>query len=337
MNKISLKSVFCSYIRRRLKTLAMLLLFSAVFVVIFLLAELETEIILYAFLLCGFMGLVYAVFDFAAYYRKYVQLKDIASRGFVSLDTLPESNDINEDMYLEIIRLLYAEKSRLEEEKNAITTDMSDYYTMWAHQIKIPISAMRLLLSESENQRDKAVLLELFKIEQYADMVLQYQRLESMTTDLIFKPCDLYDLAKQAVRKYAQFFIRKKLKLNMEEFSCVVLTDEKWAVFVIGQVISNAVKYTRTGEISIYLHSEKPKALVIEDTGIGIAKEDLPRIFERGYTGFNGRLDKKSTGIGLYLCKKIMTNMKQKIYALSEEGKGTKVILDFDSEEIEIE
>ena len=132
--------------------------------------------------------------------------------------------------------------------------------------------AMRLLLAESENERDKAVLLELFKIEQYADMVLQYQRLESMTTDLIFKPCDLYDLAKQAVRKYAQFFIRKKLKLNMEEFSCVVLTDEKWAVFVIGQVISNAVKYTRKGEISIYLHSEKPKALVIEDTGIGIAK-----------------------------------------------------------------
>ena len=304
---------------------------------VFLLAELDTEIILYAFLLCGFIGLVYAVFDFAAYYRKYVQLKDIASRGFVSLETLPESNDINEDMYLEIIRLLYAEKSRLEEEKNAITTDMSDYYTMWAHQIKTPISAMRLLLAESENQRDKAVLLELFKIEQYADMVLQYQRLESMTTDLIFKPCDLYDLAKQAVRKYAQFFIRKKLKLNMEEFSCVVLTDEKWAVFVIGQVISNAVKYTRKGEISIYLHSEKPKALVIEDTGIGIAKEDLPRIFERGYTGFNGRLDKKSTGIGLYLCKKIMINMKQKIYALSEEGKGTKVILDFDSEKIEIE
>lgn len=337
MNKISLKSVFCSYIRRRLKTLAMLLLFSVVFIVVFLLAELDTEIILYAFLLCGFMGLVYAAFDFAAYCRKYVQLKDIASRGFVSLETLPESNDINEDMYLEIIRLLYSEKSRLEEDKNAISTDMSDYYTMWAHQIKTPISAMRLLLSESENQRDKAVLLELFKIEQYADMVLQYQRIESMTTDLIFKPCDLYDLAKQAVRKYAQFFIRKKLKLNMEEFSCVVLTDEKWAVFVIGQVISNAVKYTRTGEISIYLHSEKPKALVIEDTGIGIAREDLPRIFERGYTGFNGRLDKKSTGIGLYLCKKIMTNMKQKIYALSEEGKGTKVILDFDSEKIEIE
>ncbi len=337
MNKIGLKNVFCSYIRRRLKTLAMLLLFSAVFITVFLLADINAEIVLYAFLLCGFLGIIYAAHDFIGYYKKNMQLADIASRGFVSLDTLPECSDINEDMYQEIIRLFYGEKCRLEEEKNAVSTDMSDYYTMWAHQIKTPISAMRLLLSDSEEPRDKSLALELFKVEQYADMVLQYQRLESMASDMIFRSYDLAELAKQAVRKYAQFFISKKLRLNMEKFSCRVITDEKWAVFVIGQVVSNAVKYTRAGEISVYPSEDKPKTLVIEDSGIGIAEEDLPRIFERGYTGFNGRLDKKSTGIGLYLCKKIMTNMGQKIYAESVVGKGTKVYLDFDSDNVEIE
>ena len=114
---------------------------------------------------------------------------------------------------------------------------------------------------------------------------------------------ELDDLIHQAVRKYAPLFIRRKIALQYEDVHCQILTDEKWLEFVLEQVLSNALKYTRKGKIKIYMDPQSPKTLVIEDTGIGIAPEDLPRVFERGYTGYNGRTDKRSTGIGLYLCR----------------------------------
>jgi signal transduction histidine kinase len=139
---------------------------------------------------------------------------------------------------------------------------------------------------------------------------------------------DLYSLVKQTVRKYSILFINSGLSLQLEEFEVKVLTDEKWLGFVLEQIISNSIKYTRKGTISIYLEKSAQKILVIEDTGIGIRQEDLPRIFDRGFTGYNGRMDKKSTGIGLYLCKQIMNQLSHGIWVSSEDGKGTKFYLD---------
>ena len=130
---------------------------------------------------------------------------------------------------------------------------------------------------------------------------------------------------KQAIRKYARMFVKKKIRLNLQEFQCEVLTDEKWLVFVLEQVISNAIKYTDEGTVSIYLASSERKELMIEDTGIGIAAEDLPRVFDKGYTGYAGRLDKRATGIGLYLSKKILTKLSHTIDIESTPGKGTRV------------
>jgi len=195
---------------------------------------------------------------------------------------------------------------------------------------------------------------ELFRIEQYVEMVLYYQRLDSINSDFLFKEYELRELVNQAVKKHSMFFINSRLKLNMEEFSCKILTDEKWLQFVVGQVLSNALKYTPRGSITIRLekarNSNLPRTpentrgdakaippedtesyayLIIEDTGIGIRPEDLPRIFERGFTGYNGRLDKKSTGIGLYLSKKILQKLSHTIKVTSEAGKGTRVAIGF--------
>lgn len=192
--------------------------------------------------------------------------------------------------------------------------------------------------------------LELFKIEQYVEMALTYLRMEDMSSDMSFKLCSLDVMIKQAVRKYSQMFILKKIKLAYVPVETNVLTDEKWLVFVLEQILSNALKYTKSpaeyGKIAIYMEDDvyveqenyterdpmdspkrKERCLVIEDNGIGISPEDLPRVFEKGFTGYNGRTDKKSTGIGLYLCKSVIDKLRHRIWIESEVGKGTKVYL----------
>ena len=212
---------------------------------------------------------------------------------------------------------------------------MIEYYTIWVHQIKTPISAMRLQLQGQESESSRELLEELQRIEQYVEMVLTYLRLDSGSTDYVLKKYDLDAIVRQAVRKYASQFIRKKIRLNYEPLSCEVLTDEKWLLFVIEQILSNALKYTRSGEIFITL--EAPKTLCIRDTGIGIAPEDLPRIFEKGYTGLNGRRTRKTTGIGLYLCHEILTRLGHTIAITSQPGQGTQVHLNLRRQEFDVE
>jgi len=196
---------------------------------------------------------------------------------------------------------------------------------------------MRLLLQSEQSETNSELLEQLFKIEQYVEMALQYLRLENISSDLVLKEHSLDTIVKQAVRKYSNSFIRKKIKLNYAELNHNVLTDEKWLVFVIEQILSNALKYTDSGEISIYMDDEMPDTLVIEDTGIGIAEEDLPRVFERGFTGYTGRIDKKATGIGLFLCKQILDRLSHTITIESQVGEGTKVKIGLDVIDIDKE
>ena len=237
---------------------------------------------------------------------------------------------------MEIIRKLEEERRRVLSKKEEKETEMKDYYTMWAHQIKTPIAALKLLLHKEELQSKMitySIMEELFKIEQYVEMVLQYLRLENMSSDLILKEYELKEIVNQVVKKYGVLFINRHLSFQLEEFQKKVLTDEKWLSLILEQLISNAVKYTPSGGISIYLEEGEHKIeegekrvdaiLVIKDTGIGIRKEDQPRIFEKGFTGYNGRMNKKSTGIGLYLCKQAADKLSHKIVMTSEIEKGT--------------
>lgn len=169
---------------------------------------------------------------------------------------------------------------------------------------------------------------DLFRIEQYVGMVLTYQRLKSDTTDYMIREYSLEKIVKAVVRKFAGQFIGKGLKLNLTLDDRTIVTDEKWFSFVLEQVLSNALKYTREGSISLYL--EEPFRLCIRDTGMGITAEDLPRIFEKGYTGENGRVEKSSSGLGLYLCKQICNNLGIDISARSKLGEGTVIVLDLE-------
>ena len=156
-----------------------------------------------------------------------------------------------------------------------------------------------------------------------------------MSSDLILEEYSLLDIVRKAVKSYAKVFIYRKIRLELGEIDTKVITDEKWILFVLKQIISNSLKYTNKGEVSISLEYEK--ILVIRDTGIGISEEDIPRIFERGFTGYNGRMNKKSTGLGLHLCKTILDKLGHKITISSKVGIGTTVKIDLSSNQIEIE
>lgn len=328
-------SVIRGYIKQNIKVLLLFIVFALVFCIVFSLYNLETEAIYYSIILCAFIGLIYICINFINYYKKHIQLYKLQNEISISLENLPSPKTLMEEDYTNLILTLNKEYKTYISKSDIAKSDMIDYYTMWVHQIKTPISAMKLLIQTSESEISSDLSSELFKIEQYVEMVLSYIRLGSNKNDFVLKEYDLDNIIRQAVRKYAPLFIRKKISLDFQPTNYKVLTDEKWLVFVIEQLLSNAIKYTNNGKISIY--SLENKKLVIEDTGIGISKEDIPRIFDKGFTGYNGRTDKKATGLGLYLCKNILDKLSHKISIESEVGVKTKVILDLAMVNVNIE
>lgn len=306
-----------------------------VFCTIFFLYDLPLEPCIYAGILCLVIDVIFMCIAFSQYVIKYRDLERLKAQNGLGHYELQDAEGKIEECYQEIVQRMAEQQQQLLYQKDKETTELLDYYTMWVHQIKTPIARMQLLLTEAKFSEKKDVEIALFEIEQYAEIVLQSIRLFSDSTDFVLKQYVLDDIVRQAVRKHAKVFISKKIALDFKGCPIEVLTDEKWLLFVIEQIISNALKYTKTGTISIYLDKSKEKTLVIEDTGIGIYAEDLPRVFEKGFTGYNGREDKKSTGIGLYLCKRVLDKMTHTISIETEVGKGTKIRLGLASVQLE--
>ena len=274
---------------------------------------LEYQLLL-AFLLASFfLGM-----DLASAYKEYRnQLFYASGRPQTALEAL---------LFEKLALLEMDKKNRAIEEREKLN-DLMDYYTLWAHQIKTPIAASSLLVGEIEDKKVKNQLeQELFKIESYVNIVLQYLRLESFHEDLVLKKENLEDLVKEIVKKYAIFFIQKGLSLNLHDLDRTIITDKKWFVVILEQVLSNSLKYTSQGGIEIYFQED---TLYIKDSGLGIQDADLLRVFERGFSGYNGRLTQQSSGLGLYLSKKIADELGHQISIASQVGQGTTVMISF--------
>lgn len=320
-----------SYIKKNLKIYLLLIVFIFIFVLIFYLYNLPFESLFYGGLLCFLVSLIASIIDYNNYRKSYVDLKYLETNILSSMEDLPKSLDIRVEYYKKIIERLHNEVERLKIEDNKKMEDLADYYSMWIHQIKTPIAAMNFLLDNEETDV-KVFKQELFKIERYVEMVLTYIRLGSETSDYVITSIDLDEVVRENIKKYATLFINKKIKLNYVSHETYVISDKKWLGFAFEQLLSNAIKYTKSGgEISINISESK---LIIEDNGIGIYEEDLPRIFEQSFTGLNGRYEKKSSGLGLYLCKKTLDKLQHKIEITSEVNKGTKVKVSFPKKDI---
>ena len=315
-----------SYLKKNLKIYLLLIVFIFIFILIFYLYNLPFEVLFYSSSLCFIVALIVSIIDFNNYRKSYIDLKYLESNILNSMEDLPKSLDIRVEYYQKIIERLHNEVEKLKIEDNKKMEGLVDYYSMWIHQIKTPIAAINFLL-DNEEIDVKAFRQELFKIERYVEMVLTYIRLGSETSDYVITSINLDEVVRENIKKYATLFINKKIKLNYVSHETYVISDKKWLGFAFEQLLSNAIKYTKSGgEISINISESK---LIIEDNGIGIYEEDLPRIFEQSFTGLNGRYEKKSSGLGLYLCKKTLDKLQHKIEITSEINKGTKVEVTF--------
>lgn len=317
---------FGAYIRQKFKIILEMLLFCIVFAVVFILYKLPLDAVIYPSLLCGLFGLIFIALDFARAKRKHKMLLKLSHLSSAMINELPSVSSVDDSDYQMIIRLLQKEVAELETDSNNRFNNMVDYYTVWAHQIKTPIASMRLTLQNEDTPLSRKLLSDLFRIEQYVEMIMAFLRLDSISSDYVFREHNIDIIIRQTVKKFAHEFIDRKIALEYEPIEYKIITDDKWLSFVIEQVLSNALKYTRKGSIKIYMNEQK--MLCVEDTGIGIAPEDLPRIFEKGYTGYNGRSDKRASGLGLYLCRQICKKLDLGITVSSEIDNGTTVFID---------
>lgn len=319
-----------SYLKKNIKIYILFVVFIAIFFIMFYLYNLPLEALIYTGSFCFFAALIASFLDFVNYRESYKKLKFLEKNILNELDALPKSLDIRIDYYHKIIEKLYEDLEKLTQENRKKNTDMVDYYSMWVHQIKTPIAAMNFLL-DNEEVDQKILQQELFKIERYVEMVLTYIRLDSISSDYVITKINLDEVVKDSVKKYATIFINKKIKLNYVSHETMVISDKKWLSFAFEQILGNSVKYTSAGgEITIETCENK---LIIEDNGMGIKEEDLPRIFEKGFTGFNGRYEKKSSGLGLYLCKKTLDKLGHHIEISSKVGEGTRIEIIFPKED----
>ena len=318
--------MFKDYLKSRINIIILMIVVEGVFASSYFLFDMPAVTVLYPLILSTSALIVAGVIDFVFTFNKHRKLTQ---------NEISASSDPIEKDYQEIIRKLKEEEAYSRQKTTSDYNNMVEYYTVWAHQIKTPIASMRLQIQSEDTESARKLMGDLNRIEAYVEMVLTFLRLDSDSTDYLIKEYDLDEIIRPAIRKFSREFILKKLKLEYEPLSYKTITDSKWLSFIVEQVISNAVKYTSEGSVRICM--SEPGILCIEDTGIGISDEDLPRIFENGYTGFNGREDKRASGIGLYLCKRISDNLGHKIYAESKVGEGTKMFLDMRAKKLDVE
>lgn len=304
--------------------------------------------LVYAAVLDAILLLITVLVGFFRYSSKVKALSNALKRPVEEQAQLPEATDDVEMLYHRLLENQSIARSESESSAAIRQSQMRDYYSMWVHQIKTPISAMKLLLEAEreelgqlicDDEQSQCLLSdnmdsfedELFRIEEYVSMALQYQRVSSTENDFVLEKVSVDGVIRDTIKKYAKIMIRRHIGMNYSGTVQEVYTDGKWLAFILEQLLSNAIKYTPQGFVKIETAKKANLFFItIKDTGIGIKAEDLPRVFEKGYTGYNGHADKKATGIGLYLCRQMADKLGHTIRIESEIGKGTKVWIGFD-------
>lgn len=324
-----------AYLKQRLGAVLLLCVCVGLFALSFRLYALPVGAAVYPGILCLLVLAAAFGADYARLRKRHLHLQAMLARTDQLPDTLPMPRGTLEADYQTLVALLCREQRERAAALNARYEDMMDYYTAWAHQIKTPIAAMQLHLQQTDSPLSRTLAPELLRIEQYADMVMAYLRLDADTTDYVIRECDVDAVIQRAVRRFAGEFIARRLTLRYQPLGLRAVTDEKWLQFVLEQLLSNALKYTPSGGVTI--DQEEPGVLCVRDTGVGIAPEDVPRIFEKGFTGEMGRSDRRASGIGLYLCRRICRGLGHGLSAASKPGEGTVIRIDLRQATLSVE
>lgn len=348
MAKTQNKPHLTNFIKQNYIWILMIVTMSCIHLLYMYLIGARKQDLVYAAVLDAILLLITVLVGFFRYSSKVKALSNALKRPVEEQAKLPEATDDVEMLYQRLLENQSIARSESESSAAIRQSQMRDYYSMWVHQIKTPISAMKLLLEVEREELGQLIcddeqsqyLLsdnmdsfedELFRIEEYVSMALQYQRVSSTENDFVLEKVSVDGVIRDTIKKYAKIMIRRHIGINYSGTGQEVYTDGKWLAFMLEQILSNAIKYTPQGFVTIETAEEKDRFFItIKDTGIGIKAEDLPRVFEKGYTGYNGHADKKATGIGLYLCRQMADKLGHTIRMESEIGKGTKVWIGFD-------
>ncbi|RGM65971.1 sensor histidine kinase [Agathobacter rectalis] len=348
MAKTQNKPHLTNFIKQNYIWILMIVTMSCIHLLYMYLIGARKQDVVYAAVLDAMIIIITVLAGFLGYSSKVKALSNALERPVEEQAQLPEAADDVEMLYHRLLENQSIARSESESSAAIRQSQMRDYYSMWVHQIKTPISAMKLLLEAEreelgqlicDDEQSQCLLSdnmdsfedELFRIEEYVSMALQYQRVSSTENDFVLEKVSVDGVIRDTIKKYAKIMIRRHIGMNYSGTVQEVYTDGKWLAFILEQLLSNAIKYTPQGVVTIETAEEKDRFFItIKDTGIGIKAEDLPRVFEKGYTGYNGHADKKATGIGLYLCRQMADKLGHTIRMESEIGKGTKVWIGFD-------
>lgn len=291
---------FIEYLKSEYKIISATGIFLVIFLMLFIFTNLDMHIYVLGLEIIFFMLLIYLVVGFFLY-KKELNLKE-------KYEILSDEN--------KSLRKDYIDKNR----------DLEEYFLMWAHQIKTPITVINLILNNGNDTNYKKLREEIFYVEEYTNMAMNYLKIIDRNVDMDIDKVDLDQIIKSLIKKYSMIFISKNISISYDEVNKKVVTDGKLLSILIEQILGNALKYTEEGTIYIYFADN---ILTIKDTGIGIRSEDIKKIFDRGYSGFNGRVTQKSSGLGLYMVKKISEIINVKVNVKSKLGEGSEFSISF--------
>lgn len=336
MLKESKSEVLKSFLLSVRHQLFLFVTMAVIFGVVYILGRQPLTLFFYSLELSAFLLLIYLCIHYFRYAKRYKLISKLELLNRSSLEELQQNTDSADQFYVKKIAALLEQLRESENLHDERQTDQLDYFTLWLHQIKTPISAISLLTQSSRAKEAKQISQELVRLEDYTHMALNYIKLEKPEADMDLSIVDLDDVIKKAIKRYSILFIYKGIKLDYKPLCTKVLSDGKWLQNLLEQILSNSLKYTAEGTISIYMDSVNAETMIIKDTGIGIGSEDLPKIFNKGYSGMNGRLHEKSTGLGLFLSKKICERLGHRLSIDSQPGKGTCVAIDMARADLQI-
>lgn len=314
-----------------------LMLFSTMSIEIILLAyQIQLIVRVYvvsSIILSLLISMLIEYYSKKSYYNNLLEKLDELDQKYLLSEVISKANFQDGNLFKEILE--ETGKSMLENvnKYKYAQEDYKEYIELWIHEIKTPISASKLIIENNKNEITKNIEEELDKIENYTEQALYYARSNTVEKDYIITKTNLKDIVNMSIIKNKTIILNNKIELDIHDLEKQVYTDSKWVVFMLNQVIQNSIKYSKKENklIEIYAEEQKEKVtLYIKDNGLGIKKSELSRVFEKGFTGENGRIiGKKSTGIGLYLCKKLCDKLQLAININAEQNVGTEVTIVF--------
>lgn len=290
----------------------------------FVKTEVKICVAVFIVLLIFFFVFLFANLDFSLFYLSLeIVTFCLLIYLFICWVTFKKKENLQEQ-----VNQLLIENRQLKNTIDIERKDLEEYFLLWVHQIKTPITVSDLILQKEKTPYTCQLKEQMFYIREYTNMAINYMKLKDRQADMDIAEVEIDKLLKTLLRKYSGLFIDKNISLDYQPIDTKIITDAKWATILIEQILANALKYTNSGKITLSFDRDK-NALKVKDTGIGIKSEDINKIFDRGYSGFNGRINEKSSGIGLYLVKKIAILLNIKIEVCSTVNVGSEFIICF--------